>query len=62
MTMKQKETATACLFHLLETDRTLSDFPAVCRRLHVVPGELNETLLRETGISGEELILRQRVE
>jgi hypothetical protein len=60
--MKQKESATDRLFRLLETERALSDFPAVCRRLHVLPGELNEMLLRETGISGEELILRQRAE
>ena len=60
--MKQQEPVLSRLFRLLETDRTLSDFPAVCRRLHVLPGELNETLLREMGISGEELILRQRIE
>ena len=61
-TMKKKASATDRLFRLLETERTLSDFPAACRRLHVVPGELNESLLREVGISGEEIILRQRVE
>ena len=60
--MKQQEPVLSRLFRLLETDRTLSDVPAVCRRLHVLPGELNETLLREMGISGEELILRQRIE
>ena len=60
--MKQNESATDRLFRLLETERSLSDFPAVCRRLHIMPGELNEILLLETGISGEELILRQRVE
>jgi hypothetical protein len=60
--MKQTESITTRLFRLLETEPAFSDFPAVCRRLHVLPGELNETLLREVGISGEELILRQRVE
>lgn len=60
--MKQKESATDRLFRLLETERAFSDFPDVCRRLHILPGELNEMLLRETGISGEELILRQRAE
>ena len=57
--MKEKESATARLFRLLETERTLSDFPAACRRLRTLPGELNEFLLLEVGISGEELILRQ---
>ena len=33
------------------------DFPAICRRLHVVPGVLDEILLRETGLCGEEIIL-----
>ena len=60
--MKEKESAVARLFRLLESDRSLSDFPAACRRLRVLPGELNESLLRELGISGEELILRQCVE
>lgn len=60
--MKRNETVTDRLFRLLETERTFPDFPSVCRRLHVVPGEMNEMLLRETGISGEELILRQRKE
>lgn len=60
--MKEKESAVARLFRLLESDRALSDFPAACRRLRVLPGELNESLLRELGLSGEELILRQCVE
>lgn len=34
-----------------------ADFPEFCRRLHVAPGRLNEILLRETGYSGEEIIL-----
>ena len=60
--MKRKESATSRLFRLLETDRTLSDFPTACRRLHLLPGVLNEALLREYGICGEELILRQQQE
>jgi hypothetical protein len=60
--MKKKESATARLFRFLETERTFSDFPAVCARLHLMPGALNESLLRETGLSGEEIILRQLVE
>jgi hypothetical protein len=34
-----------------------ADFPAYCRRLHVVPGVLDEILIRETGLCGEEIIL-----
>ena len=33
------------------------DYPAICHRLHVVPGVLNEILIRETGLCGEEIIL-----
>lgn len=33
------------------------DFPACCRSLHVVPGVLDEILIRETGLCGEEIIL-----
>lgn len=61
-TMKKKESATDRLFRLLETERSLPDLPAACRRLHVLPGALNEALLRESGISAEELILRQQLE
>ena len=60
--MKLQESVTNRLFRLLETDRTLPDFPTACRRLHVLPGALNEALLRESGICGEELILRQQKE
>ena len=34
-----------------------ADFPEICRRLGVVPGVLNEILLRTTGYCGEEIIL-----
>lgn len=34
-----------------------ADFPAICRRLRVVPGVFNEFLLRQTGYCGEEIIL-----
>ena len=53
--MKEKESATARLFRLLETERTLSDFPAACRRLHVAPGWLDEWIFELLGVSGEEL-------
>jgi hypothetical protein len=58
--MRKPTSPTDRLFRLLETDRTLPDFPAACRRLHILPGALNEALLREYGICGEELILRQQ--
>jgi len=60
--MKHETSPTDRLFRLLETDRTLPDFPTACRRLRILPGALNEALLRECGISGEELILRQQRE
>lgn len=45
------------LFRLLETEAaTLPDFPAACRRLRVLPGPLNELLLCELGVCGEELL------
>ena len=34
-----------------------ADFPAIFRRLRVVPGVFNEFLLRQTGYCGEEIIL-----
>lgn len=60
--MNRKDSSLSRLFRLLETDRTLSDFPAACRRLRLLPGALNEALLRRYGIGGEELILRQQPE
>ena len=60
--MNRKESAVNRLVRLLETDRTLPDFPTACRRLRVLPGALNEALVRRYGIGGEELILRQQQE
>ena len=60
--MNRKDSSLSRLFRLLETDRTLSDFPTACRRLRLLPGALNEALLRRYGIGGEELILRQQPE
>ena len=48
----------ARLFRLLEADDTYPDFPAACRRLHLLPGPVNETLLRELGMGGDEFISR----
>lgn len=60
--MTPKSTDLDRFVRLTETDPRLPDFPAACRRLHVLPGELNETLLRELGVDGERFILDQCVE
>lgn len=60
--MNRNDSSLSLLFRLLETDRTLADYPAACRRLRLLPGALNEELLRRYGIGGEELILRQQPE
>lgn len=56
--MNRKDTlALTRLFRLLETDTvSLPDFPAACHRLRLVPGPLNELLLCELGVCGEELL------
>ena len=55
--MKNKTTqAYHTLARLLKTGAAPADFPACCRRLRVLPGALNEMILRELGISGEELL------
>ena len=57
--MNKKDTlALARLVRLLETDAAVPDFPAACRRLGIAPGPLNEALLRELGMGGEEFIQR----
>ena len=53
----QTANAYAALASLLESDAVPADFPAACRRLRVLPGALNEMILRELGLSGEELIM-----
>lgn len=55
--MRPKSNDLDRFLRLAETDPHLPDFPAACRRLHVLPGELNETLLRELGVDGERFIL-----
>lgn len=42
---------------LLESGRAPADFAACCRQLYVLPGALNEMILNELGVSGEELLL-----
>lgn len=61
--MKNRNALTlARLVRLLETEpaSSLSDFPAACRRLRVLPGPLNEFLLRELGVGGEEFLMLWR--
>ncbi|MBQ9449696.1 MAG: hypothetical protein IJU34_00040 [Bacteroidales bacterium] len=48
----------AGFLRLLESGSAPADFPACCRRLHILPGVLDEWLFRELGISGEEILLR----
>jgi len=45
-------------FARLSEDGVRGDFPAFCRRRRVLPGVLNEYLLRELGESGEALMTR----
>ena len=56
--MRPKSNDLDRFLRLAETDPHLPDFPAACRRLHVLPGVLDEWLFRELGISGEEILLR----
>lgn len=56
--MKNKtDQAYRALASLLESGRAPADFAACCRQLHVLPGALNEKILNELGVSGEELML-----
>ena len=59
--MKTEDQLLQAFWQLLEErphcGDTPADFPAICRRLRVVPGVLNEILIRETGLCGEEIIL-----
>ena len=57
--MKTNKTTQAyhALAWLLETGAAPADFPTACRRLHVLPGALNEMILHELGIPGGELLL-----
>ena len=57
-TMTRQDTRYRDFSRFVEEERTPYDFPACCRSLHVLPGELNELLLRELGACGEDLLLR----
>ena len=51
--------STGCLiFENLEDTPVHPDFPAVCRLLHICPGALDDYLVRELGLCGEELLLQ----
>ena len=56
--MKNTDPRFQAFCRFVEAERIPLDFPAVCRRLRVPPGELNELLLDELGTCGEEIILQ----
>ena len=39
--------------------RAGNDFPALCRRLHVCPDDLDDILVQELGLCGQDLLLLQ---
>ena len=56
--MKTAETDFRTLARFLEDSPVRPDFPAVCRLLHLRPGRLDDYLVRELGLCGEELMMR----
>lgn len=56
--MKTAETDFLTLARFLETSPVRPDFPAVCRQLRLRPGPLDDYLVRELGLCGEELLMR----
>ena len=56
--MKTVETDFRTLARFLENSSVRPDFPAVCRLLSLCPGRLDDYLVRELGLCGEELMMR----
>lgn len=56
--MKTVETDFRTLARFLENSSVRPDFPAVCRQLRLCPGRLDDYLVRELGLCGEELMMR----
>ena len=56
-TMKHSDSFLPAFSRLLEQCSPLPDFPDCCRRLGIPPGILNEILLDEFGLCGEEFVL-----
>ncbi len=56
--MKTVETDFRTLARFLEDAPVRPDFPAVCRLLRLRPGALDDYLVRELGLCGEELMMR----
>jgi hypothetical protein len=54
---RREETLFDRFVRLTETDPDMPDFPAACRRLGVLPGELDEAVFRELGVGGETFML-----
>ena len=47
-----------CTFvRFLENTPVRPDYPAVCRLLHINPGVLDDYLIRELGMCGDELMM-----
>ncbi len=56
--MRTVETDFRTLARFLEDTPVRPDFPAVCRLLRLRPGALDDYLVRELGLCGEELLMR----
>ena len=56
--MKTVETDFRTLARFLENSSVRPDFPAVCRLLRLRPGPLDDYIVRELGLCGEELMMR----
>ena len=56
--MKNAETDFRTFVRFLENTSVRPDYPTVCRLLHIRPGILDDFLLRELGLCGEELMLQ----
>ena len=56
--MKTAETDFLTLARFLENTPVRPDFPAFCRLLRLRSGPLDDYLVRELGLCGEELLMR----
>ena len=56
--MNNAETDFRILARFLENTPARPDFPAVCRLLRIRPGALDDYLVRELGLCGEELMMQ----
>ncbi|NLZ20272.1 MAG: hypothetical protein GXY24_08475 [Bacteroidales bacterium] len=56
--MNNVESDFRAFVHYLETTPVRPDYPAVCRQLRIRPGVLDDYLIRELGLCGEELMMQ----